>query len=200
MERAVAARLGGPLELRVLGRPAIPEKSRDPLEATRRGGRRAAGGRAGRHRPCPRPRRRCGPPACDDRRHHDHRQHQSAHPGRWQGRVPARLARAGELRPSELSARPSAQAACGRPGGRLLPDHRAGQRRRLAPTPPPPGVLEVGGVYLLPTGKGFRDCCLRMADRLGFAVPAWSCCRPRPRASRRRGCATVPCCAPLGGC
>jgi hypothetical protein len=70
-----------------------------------------------------------------------------------------------------LSYRLSAQAARGRPGGRLLPDRRAGRPLRLRAHPPPPGVLEVGGVYLLPTGKGFRDRCRRTADRLGFAVP-----------------------------
>jgi hypothetical protein len=40
-----------------------------------------------------------------------------------------------------------------------------------APAPLPPGVLEVGGVYLSPTSRGFRDRCQRVADRLGFAVP-----------------------------
>jgi hypothetical protein len=40
-----------------------------------------------------------------------------------------------------------------------------------APAPPPAGVLEIGGVYLVPTSQGFRDRCRRIADRLGFAVP-----------------------------
>jgi hypothetical protein len=40
-----------------------------------------------------------------------------------------------------------------------------------APTPLPPGALEVGGVYLTPPSRAFRASCQRVADRLGFAVP-----------------------------
>jgi hypothetical protein len=40
-----------------------------------------------------------------------------------------------------------------------------------APAPLPPGVLEVGGVYLTRTGRGFRARCQQVADRLGFAIP-----------------------------
>jgi hypothetical protein len=40
-----------------------------------------------------------------------------------------------------------------------------------APAPLPPGALEVGGVYLAPTSRGFRAGCRQVADRLGFAVP-----------------------------
>jgi hypothetical protein len=39
------------------------------------------------------------------------------------------------------------------------------------PAPPPAGTLEVGGVYLTPTGTPFRRRCQRAADRVGFAVP-----------------------------
>jgi hypothetical protein len=39
------------------------------------------------------------------------------------------------------------------------------------PAPPPAGTLEVGGVYLTPTGRWFQDRCQEAADRLGFAVP-----------------------------
>ena len=44
---------------------------------------------------------------------------------------------------------------------------RAGYR----PAPLPSGALEVGGVYLIPTSRGFRASCQRAADRVGFAVP-----------------------------
>jgi hypothetical protein len=40
-----------------------------------------------------------------------------------------------------------------------------------APAPPPAGVLEVGGVYLVPTSASFRAHCRQVADRLEFAVP-----------------------------
>jgi hypothetical protein len=40
-----------------------------------------------------------------------------------------------------------------------------------APAPLPAGALEVGGVYLTPTSRGFRTHCQQAADRLGFAVP-----------------------------
>ncbi len=40
-----------------------------------------------------------------------------------------------------------------------------------APAPLPAGALEVGGVYLTPTSRGFRATCQRVADQLGFAVP-----------------------------
>jgi hypothetical protein len=39
------------------------------------------------------------------------------------------------------------------------------------PAPPPAGTLEVGGVYLTPTGKRLQRHCQRAADRLGFPVP-----------------------------
>ena len=40
------------------------------------------------------------------------------------------------------------------------------------PAPPPPGTLEVGGVYLTPpTGRWFQQRCQQAADSLGFAVP-----------------------------
>jgi hypothetical protein len=37
--------------------------------------------------------------------------------------------------------------------------------------PLPAGVVQVAGVYLLPTGQGWRTGCRRAADRVGFAVP-----------------------------
>jgi hypothetical protein len=40
-----------------------------------------------------------------------------------------------------------------------------------APAPLPAGALEVGGVYLTQTSRGFRARCLQVADRLGFTVP-----------------------------
>ena len=40
-----------------------------------------------------------------------------------------------------------------------------------APAPLPPGVLEVGGVYLTPTSRAFRPSCQQVADRVGFAIP-----------------------------
>jgi hypothetical protein len=40
-----------------------------------------------------------------------------------------------------------------------------------APAPLPAGALEVGGVYLTPTSRGFRTHCQQAADRLGLAVP-----------------------------
>ena len=39
------------------------------------------------------------------------------------------------------------------------------------PASPPPGVLEVGGVYLTPTSEAFQRDCQRVADRLGAMVP-----------------------------
>jgi hypothetical protein len=39
------------------------------------------------------------------------------------------------------------------------------------PAAPPAGTLEVGGVYLTPTGRWFQRRCQQAADRLGFAVP-----------------------------
>jgi hypothetical protein len=39
------------------------------------------------------------------------------------------------------------------------------------PAPAPAGTLEVGGVYLTPTGIWFQRRCQQAADRLGFAVP-----------------------------
>jgi hypothetical protein len=40
-----------------------------------------------------------------------------------------------------------------------------------APAPLPAGVLEFGGVYLVPTSRQLRRQCQQAADRLGFAVP-----------------------------
>ena len=40
-----------------------------------------------------------------------------------------------------------------------------------APAPLPAGALEVGGVYLTPTRRGFRAHCQQVADRVGFPVP-----------------------------
>jgi hypothetical protein len=40
-----------------------------------------------------------------------------------------------------------------------------------AEAPLPSGALEVGGVYLTPTGRAFAAGCRRAAGRLGFAVP-----------------------------
>jgi len=40
-----------------------------------------------------------------------------------------------------------------------------------APAPLPAGALEIGGVYLAQTSRGFRARCQQVADRLGFAVP-----------------------------
>jgi hypothetical protein len=39
------------------------------------------------------------------------------------------------------------------------------------PASPPPGVLEVGGVYLTPTSEAFQRDCQKVADRLGTMVP-----------------------------
>lgn len=39
------------------------------------------------------------------------------------------------------------------------------------PAPPPAGTLEVGGVYLTPSGTRLQRRCQRAADRLGFPVP-----------------------------
>ncbi|HEX8858829.1 MAG TPA: hypothetical protein VGC06_06980 [Actinomycetes bacterium] len=39
------------------------------------------------------------------------------------------------------------------------------------PASPPPGVLEVGGVYLTPTSEAFQRDCQTVADRLGTMVP-----------------------------
>jgi hypothetical protein len=39
------------------------------------------------------------------------------------------------------------------------------------PAPLPPGALEIGGVYLVPTGPAVRAGCRRAANRVGFAVP-----------------------------
>jgi hypothetical protein len=39
------------------------------------------------------------------------------------------------------------------------------------PAAPPKGTLEVGGVYLVPTGQGLVRRCQQAADGLGFAVP-----------------------------
>jgi hypothetical protein len=39
------------------------------------------------------------------------------------------------------------------------------------PAPPPAGTLEVGGVYLTPTGKRFQRRCQQAADGAGLAVP-----------------------------
>jgi hypothetical protein len=39
------------------------------------------------------------------------------------------------------------------------------------PAPLPAGALEVGGVYLTPTSRGFQTHCQKVADRVGFAVP-----------------------------
>jgi hypothetical protein len=39
------------------------------------------------------------------------------------------------------------------------------------PAPPPAGTLEVGGVYLTPTGTPFRRRCQQAADGLGLTVP-----------------------------
>src|SRR6266511_3747853 len=35
----------------------------------------------------------------------------------------------------------------------------------------PAGALEIGGVYLAQTSRGFQASCQQVADRLGFAVP-----------------------------
>jgi hypothetical protein len=71
-------------------------------------------------------------------------------------------------------------------------------RAGYPPAPLPPGALEIGGVYLTPTGHGFRASCQRVADLLGFGVacprllPALPSGLPPPRlcetpASCRRG-------------
>lgn len=39
------------------------------------------------------------------------------------------------------------------------------------PAPPPAGTLEVGGIYLTPTGKQLDRRCQQAADGLGFPVP-----------------------------
>jgi hypothetical protein len=49
--------------------------------------------------------------------------------------------------------------------------HLAPDRQAARPAPPPAGTLEVGGVYLTPTGAPFRRRCQQAADRVGFAVP-----------------------------
>jgi hypothetical protein len=87
------------------------------------------------------------------------------------------------------------------------------------PAPLPPGMLEVGGVYLTPTIRAFRASCQRVADRLGFAIPCPGllpktrarsprqpctgparCWQPAPTTPTGRSSATVCCCAgPSGG-
>jgi hypothetical protein len=52
-----------------------------------------------------------------------------------------------------------------------------------APAPLPDGAVEVGGVYLTPTSRGFRASCRRVADRLGFAVPCPGLLPTAPRGS-----------------
>jgi hypothetical protein len=37
--------------------------------------------------------------------------------------------------------------------------------------PLPVGTLEIAGIYLTPTSRGFRAHCQQVADRVGFAVP-----------------------------
>jgi hypothetical protein len=39
------------------------------------------------------------------------------------------------------------------------------------PAPLPAGAVELGGVYLTPTGQAFRRRCQHAADQLGFVVP-----------------------------
>lgn len=39
------------------------------------------------------------------------------------------------------------------------------------PAPLPAGAVELGGVYLAPTGRAFQARCQRAADQLGFVVP-----------------------------
>jgi hypothetical protein len=48
------------------------------------------------------------------------------------------------------------------------------------PAPPPPGVLEVGGVYLTPTSEAFQRDCQKVADRLGTMVPCPRLLPPMP--------------------
>lgn len=40
-----------------------------------------------------------------------------------------------------------------------------------APAPLPAGALEIGGIYLAQTSRGFQASCQHVADRLDFAVP-----------------------------
>ena len=69
-----------------------------------------------------------------------------------------------------------------------------------APAPPPPGILEIGGVYLVPPARPSGTAAGEWPTGSASRSPAQGCCRPRRRASRRRGCATVPCAAPRVGC
>jgi hypothetical protein len=39
------------------------------------------------------------------------------------------------------------------------------------PAPPPAGTLEIGGIYLVPTGSRLQRRCQKAADTAGFAVP-----------------------------
>ena len=65
------------------------------------------------------------------------------------------------------------------------------------PAPLPAGALEVGGVYLTPTSRGFRARCQQAADRLGFAVPCPGLLPTlAPGLPRPRLCQEPPACQP----
>jgi hypothetical protein len=65
------------------------------------------------------------------------------------------------------------------------------------PAPLPAGALEVGGVYLTPTSRGFRARCQQVADRLGFAVPCPGLLPTlAPGLPRPRLCQEPPTCQP----
>jgi hypothetical protein len=59
-----------------------------------------------------------------------------------------------------------------------------------APAPPPAGVLEVGGVYLVPTGPASGLTAGRSPTGSGSPCPAPGCCPSWRRASGHRGCAS----------
>jgi hypothetical protein len=66
-----------------------------------------------------------------------------------------------------------------------------------APAPLPAGALEVGGVYLTPTSRGFRAHCQQVADRVGFTVPCPELLPTSPPgAPRPRLCQEPPSCQP----
>jgi hypothetical protein len=85
--------------------------------------------------------------------------------------VPAGCAGAEVRRPPQLPSRPSRRPTPHVAAGRLLPDHHAATAAGYPPAPPPAGTLEVGGVYLTPTGQRLHRRCQQAADRLGFPVP-----------------------------
>ena len=69
-----------------------------------------------------------------------------------------------------------------------------------APAPLPPGAVEVGGVYLAPTGTAFRAGCRRPPTGSASRSPAPGCCPACRLAPRHRGCAASRAPAGVGSC